>query len=75
MAESLSPREAHVLDMVARLGQLGDPACDAAKAAQLVVVPATVLRRDAPNELRIDITVPSLARQSQKCHNIVFRSN
>jgi hypothetical protein len=42
--------------LVAQLGKLGDPAYDAAKAAQLVVVPATVLRHDAPNELRIDIT-------------------
>lgn len=43
--------------LVAQLGQLGDPAYDAAKAAQLVVVPATLLRQSSLNELRIDTTL------------------
>ena len=43
--------------LVAQMGRLGDSAYDAAKAAQLVVVPATLLRQNGLNELRVDATL------------------
>lgn len=42
---------------VRRLGTLADPRYNAAKTAQLVNVPAALLREGAPNELRVDATV------------------
>lgn len=40
-----------------RWGTLGDPAYDAAKSVQMVVVASSLLRADRPNELSVEVTI------------------